>query len=370
MTISAPDPITITAKSYSRVYGDSNPSFGYDVAGGTLSGTPSITCEATATSPVGEYDIIVSQGSVSNSNVTYVKGKLTITKAPLTISAGTYSMKQGESLPTFKASYSGFKNNETEDVLTTKPTISTSATSSSQPGTYDVNVSGAIAQNYDISYIKGVLIITETDKGEVKILPSIEDGTTLNTSTLSGQDLTNNVVEGVYYNLGSEGYDSNDQSLVLGQITNMSAVSDKTPGSTDVKNNFHGIIMAVNGKGVIKVRTQSFGSAKLAIMIGNSTPVIEAHTIQEDMNVEYNLSSSTNIYFYAVGSANSSTRSTSSDIVKIYSITIIPNTTDIKALNANVDSNSIWYTLDGRRLNVKPTKNGIYIINGKKILIK
>lgn len=29
-----------------------------------------------------------------------------------------------------------------------------------------------------------------------------------------------------------------------------------------------------------------------------------------------------------------------------------------------------WYTLDGRRLNGRPTKSGIYIINGKKVVIK
>ena len=29
-----------------------------------------------------------------------------------------------------------------------------------------------------------------------------------------------------------------------------------------------------------------------------------------------------------------------------------------------------WFTLDGRRLNGKPTKKGIYIVNGKKVIIK
>ena len=29
-----------------------------------------------------------------------------------------------------------------------------------------------------------------------------------------------------------------------------------------------------------------------------------------------------------------------------------------------------WYTIDGRRLAGKPTQSGIYINNGKKILIK
>ena len=29
-----------------------------------------------------------------------------------------------------------------------------------------------------------------------------------------------------------------------------------------------------------------------------------------------------------------------------------------------------WYTLDGRKLNGKPTKKGLYIHNGKKVVIK
>jgi hypothetical protein len=33
-------------------------------------------------------------------------------------------------------------------------------------------------------------------------------------------------------------------------------------------------------------------------------------------------------------------------------------------------NNSRWYTLDGRRLNGKPTKKGIYINNGRKVVIR
>lgn len=35
-----------------------------------------------------------------------------------------------------------------------------------------------------------------------------------------------------------------------------------------------------------------------------------------------------------------------------------------------ISPNGSWYTLDGRRLNGKPTKKDIYIVNGKKIIIK
>ena len=30
----------------------------------------------------------------------------------------------------------------------------------------------------------------------------------------------------------------------------------------------------------------------------------------------------------------------------------------------------VWYTLDGRRLNAKPTQKGIYIVNGKRVIVK
>ena len=32
--------------------------------------------------------------------------------------------------------------------------------------------------------------------------------------------------------------------------------------------------------------------------------------------------------------------------------------------------NGVWYTLNGVRLNGKPTKAGVYIVNGKKVVIK
>ena len=34
------------------------------------------------------------------------------------------------------------------------------------------------------------------------------------------------------------------------------------------------------------------------------------------------------------------------------------------------NDNDVWYTLSGTRLNGKPTKAGIYIVNGKKVMIK
>lgn len=160
---STPTDVVITAQNLTMVYGDEIPSLTYSTEGASLVGVPSLSCEATPTSPVGVYPIIVSKGTVENQNVTFVNGTLTITKAPLTITAGTYTKKQGEAMPEFTLSYTGFKNGETKDVLTKQPTVTCEANASSAPGEYSVTVSGAEAQNYEISYVNGKLIVTEAD---------------------------------------------------------------------------------------------------------------------------------------------------------------------------------------------------------------
>ena len=159
--------ITIIAKSYIREYGEANPTFEFISEGEELAGTPVITCEATATSPVGEYPIVISKGSMTNDNGTFVNGVLTITKAPLTIAAKSYSIKQGKDLPQYELEYSGFKNNETKDALSKQPNVTCEASAFSLPGMYDIIVSGAEATNYEISYEKGTLTITPFKKGDV-----------------------------------------------------------------------------------------------------------------------------------------------------------------------------------------------------------
>lgn len=162
------DGFSVTAISYTREYGEANPVFEYSVESSVpLDGQPEIFCEATATSPVGEYPIIIKKGSVKNNDITYINGVLTIKKAPLSISAKSYEIIQGQVLPTFEAEYTGFKNNETISVFSKLPSFACSATSGSEPGTYDIIVGGAEAQNYEISYENGTLTILQYQKGDV-----------------------------------------------------------------------------------------------------------------------------------------------------------------------------------------------------------
>ena len=64
-------------------------------------------------------------------------------------------------MPEFTLTYEGFKNDEDEFVLIKVPTVTTTATEESEPGEYDVLVSGGEAQNYELSYINGKLTVQE-----------------------------------------------------------------------------------------------------------------------------------------------------------------------------------------------------------------
>ena len=78
--------LTVTADDKSRETGIDNPAFTVSYDGFVNSETESVidtkpiaTCSATAASPAGDYDIIVSGGSDNNYSFTYINGKLTVT---------------------------------------------------------------------------------------------------------------------------------------------------------------------------------------------------------------------------------------------------------------------------------------------------
>ena len=60
-------------------------------------------------------------------------------------------------MPAITAAYLGFVNGDTAASLTTPPTCSTTATSTSPVGSYPTSCSGAVDPNYTISYIDGSL---------------------------------------------------------------------------------------------------------------------------------------------------------------------------------------------------------------------
>jgi hypothetical protein len=119
-----------------------------------------VTTTATASSDVGTYPIAASGLTSNNYDITFVAGTLTITKAPLTVTADDKSKVYGAALPTFTVSYSGFVLGQDESVLGGTLSVTTTATASSDVGTYPIAASGLTSNNYDITFVAGTLTIT------------------------------------------------------------------------------------------------------------------------------------------------------------------------------------------------------------------
>ena len=85
----------------------------------------------------------------------------TISKAPLTVIAENVERPYGSEEQDFTVSYFGFKNGEDESVLTKPVSISTTAKKDSPVGTYPIVPFGGLADNYDLSYERGVLTIVK-----------------------------------------------------------------------------------------------------------------------------------------------------------------------------------------------------------------
>lgn len=159
-------PLSITANNQSKNYGEENPKFTVRYDGfvngedsTVLSTLPEVTSPAIKTSDAGEYDITAKGAVAKNYHITYIGGKLSVSKRLLNAIAVNSTRIYGEPNPKFDVKYDGFVLGENESVLTKLPLATTEASPLSDVGTYPISVSGGEAKNYDFIYADGVLTI-------------------------------------------------------------------------------------------------------------------------------------------------------------------------------------------------------------------
>lgn len=78
----------IRARNLTRNYGEDVDEYYFEIIGERVYGLPQISCEATKTSPAGDYPIVVSRGTITADDVTYVNGTLTIVGGPVGVTEG------------------------------------------------------------------------------------------------------------------------------------------------------------------------------------------------------------------------------------------------------------------------------------------
>ncbi|MDE5608144.1 MAG: hypothetical protein K2I64_04330 [Muribaculaceae bacterium] len=170
-------PLTVKANDASRMYGDTNPEFSYTIDGfrngddeRVLFSTPYTFTDAKSASKAGEYDIMVEGSDARNYELSYKPGILTVTKAPLEAHLADHSRMYGDENE-FAISYSGFRNSDKKSVISSEPTVKTSADAKSGAGTYQATLEGGDAENYyfTYSYDKGASAKISVTKAPLKI---------------------------------------------------------------------------------------------------------------------------------------------------------------------------------------------------------
>ena len=160
--------LTVTAQDKTREYGDANPAFTQTVTGlidGDIWGTA--TSGSASFSAVGANAgtsaITPSIGTLSSTlgyQFAFNSGTLTITKAPLTVTAVDATRVEGLANPVFTGTITGFKLTDDITDLDTTPAYSTAALASSPAGQYAISASGGVDMNYTFIYSDGIFTIT------------------------------------------------------------------------------------------------------------------------------------------------------------------------------------------------------------------
>ncbi|TAG58896.1 MAG: gliding motility-associated C-terminal domain-containing protein, partial [Cytophagales bacterium] len=164
-----PNTLTVTSLNYTREYGDPNPIFFNTQIEGLLNGDKLIVSSKvtqTQTSDAGIYPILPAINSTvsPNYNVVTVAGKLTITKAILTVIGGSFTRMYNQPNPILGYNLEGYKGDDQIGMIDNLPIGETLADLltpvSLVPST--VNYSGASDNNYDFVYQTGEINIVKS----------------------------------------------------------------------------------------------------------------------------------------------------------------------------------------------------------------
>lgn len=142
---------------------------GAGTLGGILTGTitngsSSVTINGATYNRVESSVSIIASRSSGDVLAAGTSSTFNVTQAPLTITANSASRVYGSTNPSFTASYNGWVNGDTSNVLSGTPSFSTSATTNSAPGTYAiVPALGSLStSNYTFTtFSNGTLTITK-----------------------------------------------------------------------------------------------------------------------------------------------------------------------------------------------------------------
>ena len=259
-------PLTVTATDQPMTYGSTVPALIYTYTGLVNNDTivvfsGSLVTTATSSSNVGDYPITVGTlAATGNYTIgTFNAGTLTVSAAPLTVTATNESMVYGGTVPALTYTYTGLVNGDTSVVFS--GSLATTATSSSSVGDYPITVGTLAATgNYTVgTYNPSTLTIAKAD---ITVTPYdvTYDG---NVHNATGTTLTGLVINSAHTNAGiytdswaytdPNGNYNSSAGIITDTIAKATASINVTPYSVTYDGNLHtatGVITGVNGVGL------------------------------------------------------------------------------------------------------------------------
>ena len=393
-------PLTVTAKPKTITYGDAPANDGVEYAGfvnseneSVLTGTVDYAYNYTQFGNVGSYTITPSGLSSSNYDITFTAGTLTVNKATLTITADNKSVRYGEAAPEYTVSYSGFVNSETASVLGGFLNIACTYAQNDNVGTYVITPSGFSAQNYVITYVGGTLTVS---LASLTLADNADNNNAINDVishygrkadvTLSGRTLTAN-----NWNTLCLPFDLSSAQIasIFGNGTKVKTLSDYSSNTTKVTVSFADAATIEAGKPYIIKPTNTVENPVFAdvtidktmndVTVGGATfkgtygPVVLTANDKRRLFLANNtlwyptaeLTVRTCRAYFELTNEVPETAGAPSIVIdygEAASLTPAPSPTG--------EGSGYWYTLDGRRLDKKPTQKGIYVKNGRKVVVK
>ncbi len=368
-------PLTITAQAKSKKYGEVDPALTYTSSGTVYGDGNAIKGALTreAGENAGTYEI--QQGSVNASNytITYHSANLTIsplaagdesteTKAIVTLSSEapnwtsadySFTYTGAALIPSVLVKYNDVTLiNNTDYTLTTTGHY-TNASDLSKPDIYTVTVT--FTDNYSGSTTKEYQIRKDITLSypyrwcthyETEVNMEVLDG--VKSYTFNTLDEDNNIVM-----LDEQQYIKKNVPMLLYRT-----------GAT--YNNFFPVVVKSDLDALSSING---GSSLLGISTATAvSDLVSAHSDKDIwilVNDEFVRTTTGTI------PANKCYLVLNKNTIPVPMLSIRRNTTGIDVNKiSNINLNGIWYTLDGHRLQGIPAKKGIYINNGKKVIIK
>ena len=159
-------PLAIIADAKTKVYGAADPALTFSANGLQFSDTPASVLSGFLTRAAGESvaggPYAINRGSLaanSNYTISFTGNTLTITKAPLSVTANDKTKVYGAADPAFMITFVGFVNGDTATSL--GGTLSLARAPGENVGTYAITPGGLTSGNYTISFNRGTLSITQ-----------------------------------------------------------------------------------------------------------------------------------------------------------------------------------------------------------------